>query len=188
MLTTVFVAGYGNSTEGHWQYAWHKRISNSYWVEQADWNSPDCADWVEALDALVQTIEGPILFVSHSLGGNTIVEWSRKSSANIFGAFMVAVPDVQSEHFPNEISGYQTPPLEKLPFPSMVLASTNDPYSTLDRTGYYAQAWGSDQTIVGDLKHVNADSNIGEWPEGLDLLDKFIESIDPDETLERTSP
>jgi predicted alpha/beta hydrolase family esterase len=178
MFSTVFVAGYGNSTEGHWQNSWCKITKNSYWVEQDDWNNPNCVGWIESLNALVQSIDGPILLVSHSLGGSTIIEWSKKYSANIIGAFMVAVPDVQCEHFPKEISGYQLPPLEKLPFPSMVLASTNDPYSTLDRSKYFVGIWGSDLTIVGDLKHVNADSNIGEWPYGLNLLNKFITSID----------
>jgi predicted alpha/beta hydrolase family esterase len=183
MLNTVFIAGYGNSTEGHWQHSWHMGIKNSNWVEQSDWDHPNCTDWVECLNELIQTIDGPILLASHSLGGSTIVEWSKKYSANIFGAFMVAVPDVESENIPNEITGYQTPALEKLPFPSMVLASTNNPYSTLDRTSYFSQAWGSAQTIVGNLEQVNADSNIGDWPEGLNLLNEFIKSIDSSKSL-----
>ena len=177
MFNIVFVPGYGNSINGHWQELWHKEFKNSYWVEQNDWENPNCDDWVEALNLLIQSLEGPILFVTHSLGGSTVVEWSKKHTANILGVFLVAVPDVQSVNFPEAISGYQTPPLEKLPFPSLVLASTDDPYSTVDRTAYFAKNWGSELTSIGDLGHVNTDSNLGKWSEGQNLLNKFIGSL-----------
>ena len=90
----------------------------------------------------------------------------------------MAVPDLQSVNFPEAISGYQTPPLEKLPFPSLVLASTNDPYSKLERTKYFAETWGSELISIGDLGHVNNDSNLGKWSEGKNLLKKFIGSLD----------
>src|SRR4051794_35656711 len=33
-LTTVFVAGYGNSGADHWQRRWHEQMPGSLWVEQ----------------------------------------------------------------------------------------------------------------------------------------------------------
>ena len=174
MFTIVFVPGYGNSINGHWQELWKKEFKDSYWVEQEQWETPCCVDWVETLNSLIQSIEGPILLVTHSLGGSTVVEWSKKYSANILGAFLVAVPDVQSAYLPSAISGYHTPPLEKLPFSSVMLASSNDPYATFSRAEYFAEAWGSKLINVGDLEHINTDSNIGEWPEGKQLLNKFI--------------
>jgi predicted alpha/beta hydrolase family esterase len=190
MFNTVFVPGYGNSINGHWQEIWYKEFKDSYWVEQNDWGKPNCVDWVETLNSLIQSIVGPILLVTHSLGGSTVVEWSKKHTANILGVFMVAVPDVQSINVPDAISGYQTPPLEKLPFPSLVLASTDDPYSGLDRIKYFAKTWGSELISIGDLGHVNTDSNLGEWSEGKNLLNKFIESLDAcdsNKVLQRTS-
>ena len=190
MLTTVFVAGYGNSTEGHWQNSWSKLVKNSHWVEQGDWGNPNCVDWVDALNAVIESIDGPILLVSHSLGGSTIVEWSKKFSANsekIVGAFMVAVPDVQSADLPKAIIGYQAPPLDKLPFPSILLASTNDPYSTLEQTKYFANLWGSSITVVGDLKHINAGSGLGEWSDGLNMLNTFLNSIDSTLSLNKNN-
>ena len=142
MFDIVFVPGYGNSTNGHWQALWHKEFQNSYWVEQNDWANPNCDEWVEAHNLLIQSIEGPVLLVTHSLGGSTIIEWSEKYSANISGVFIVAVPDVQSVNFPQAVSEYQTPPLEKLPLPSLVLASMDDAYSTVDKTAYFAKTGG----------------------------------------------
>jgi len=178
MLNTVFVAGYGNSIDGHWQELWHKNRENSYWVEQKQWDSPECSEWVEALDTLLQSLEGPILLVTHSLGGSTLVEWCKKHSLkNIVGAFIVAPPDVHSDYFPAAISGYQDLALSPLPFPSTLIASTDDPYASFERAGYFAQHWGSSLTNVGALGHINVASNLAEWPAGRKLLDDFIESV-----------
>jgi len=177
MLNTVFVAGYGNSIDGHWQEIWHKKTENSYWVEQKEWDSPECSDWVEVLDTLLQSLEGPILLITHSLGGSTLVEWNKKHSANIVGAFIVAVPDVHSDYFPAAISGYQELALAPLPFPSMLVASTDDPYASVERAEYLAKHWGSSLTNVGALGHINVASNVADWPAGAKLLDEFIESI-----------
>lgn len=189
MLNTVFVAGYGNSIDGHWQQEWQKTIENSYWVEQKHWHTPNCSDWVEALDRLLETLDGPILLVTHSLGGSTLIEWNKKVEenekanegkkhhANIIGAFMVAVPDVLCDYFPAVITGYQDLPLEKLPFPSMYVASTDDSYASIERAEYFAKCWGSALINVGNLGHINANSNIAQWSDGLKLLNKFKQSL-----------
>ncbi|WP_435236689.1 RBBP9/YdeN family alpha/beta hydrolase [Psychromonas sp. PT13] len=177
MFTTIFVSGYGNSTDGHWQDLWHKQLIGSHWVEQDNWDSPNREDWVDTLNTLVQSISGPILFITHSLGGSTVIEWAKQYSANIIGALIVAVPDVNDPHFPTAISGYQQPPLAKLPFPSRMLSSTNDPYSTFERAEYFAAHWGSDIINMGDLGHINISSKIGDWPEGKKQLTQFIDSL-----------
>jgi len=178
MFTTVFVAGYGNSINGHWQEKWHQERLGSYWVEQGDWAFPNRDDWVESLNAQIQSINGPIVLITHSLGGSTLVEWSKHHKANIIGAFIVAVPDVQSSYFPDEITGYQNLPLEKLPFPSLVLSSSNDPYSSLERARFFAQHWGSQFMNAGNLGHINTASNLGDWPEGKKIFNEFIESLE----------
>jgi len=177
MLNTIFIPGYGNSTEGHWQELWHKATKNSYWVEQKDWENPNCEEWVESLNKLIQSLEEPIFLIAHSLGTNTVVEWSNKYKENILGAMFVAIPDVDDKNIPDSISGYKPSSLEKLPFPSLALASTNDPYSTLDRTKYFVKKWGCELITIGDKGHVNNDSGVGEWPEGRKLLNNFLNSL-----------
>jgi len=174
MLNTVFVAGYGNSLDGHWQEIWHKNRKNSYWVEQKNWDNPLCSDWVSELDRLLQSLEGPILLVTHSLGGSTLIEWCKKHSTNnIVGAFIVAVPDVHSDYFPDAISGYQDLALSPLPFPSTLIASTDDPYASIERAEQFAKHWEASFTNVGALGHINVDSKLDGWPEGLELLNEF---------------
>ena len=179
MFTTVFVAGYGNSINGHWQEKWYHDLSGSYWVEQNNWAYPNRDDWVERLDTLLQSIEGPILLITHSLGGSTLIEWSKQHQANILGAFIVAVPDVQSSYFPDAITGYQDLLLGKLPFPNLVISSSDDPYCTLSRAEYFAKHWGSKFINAGDLGHINTESNLGDWPKGKKALNEFIDSLVP---------
>lgn len=89
----------------------------------------------------------------------------------------MAFPDVQAVDFPEAISGYESPPLAKLPFSCLTLASLNDSYASMDRTRFFAESWGSDLIILGRHGHVNAESNLGAWSEGKQLLTKFIVSL-----------
>lgn len=64
-------------------------------------------------------------------------------------------------------------PSNRLPFPSIVVASTNDPYVSEARAKHFAANWGSDFVSVGELGHINSQSMLGLWPEGLALLRKL---------------
>jgi predicted alpha/beta hydrolase family esterase len=66
-----------------------------------------------------------------------------------------------------------------LPFPSMVVASTDDPYAHIERSRAFAQAWGSRLVEIGDAGHINADRGYGEWPEGERLLEEFCRDLNP---------
>ena len=182
MINTVFLAGYGNSKDGHWQKEWYKITNNSHWVEQPDWDNPDCNQWVASLDSLIQSLDGPILLVTHSLGGSTLLAWCKKhhttlKNNNIIGAFIVAPPDVDCDYFPQHITGYQNPSLMPLPFPSLLVASSDDPYASFERAAYFAQAWGCELINAGAIGHINLASGIEKWPEGKQLLTQFIESV-----------
>lgn len=177
MINTVFVAGYKNSTAGHWQREWFNQTENSYWVEQSNWDEPDCAEWVAALQAQLSSIKGPIIIVTHSLGGCTLTEWSKTFSANIVGAFIVAPPDVHCAYFPKIITGYQQPLTTTLPFTTTLVASTDDPYASLASAQLMAEAWGSELVNVGELGHINVESNLGDWPQGKALYAQFINSL-----------
>ena len=177
MVATVFVPGYGNSLNGHWQENWYAETQNAYWVNQKDWNTPICTEWVETLNDLVQTIKDPILFITHSLGRSTVIEWAHRYSAPIIGLFAVAIPDVMSVRLPKEILGYNNPPLTKLPFPSVAIASTDDQYSTIEKSTYYADNWGSLLITIGAAGHINRDSGFGSWSEGKELLHSFLHQL-----------
>lgn len=60
--------------------------------------------------------------------------------------------------------GWLPIPRGKLPFPSIVAASSNDPLTRLDRARELAQAWGSRFVELGEVGHLNPASGYGEWP------------------------
>src|SRR5207237_4645428 len=61
-------------------------------------------------------------------------------------------------------------PCERLPYRSIVVASTDDPYCSSRRAGAYARAWGSEFVRLPNAGHINVESGHGEWPLGLALL------------------
>lgn len=177
MINTVFVAGYGNSLGKHWQNIWHQQTENSFWVAQRDWDNPQCEDWVEALNTLLTSLEGPVLLITHSLGGSTLNEWSKRFQGKILAAFIVAPPDVESDYLPDAIQGYQNLPLQPLPFPSVLVASNDDPYCSLPRAQFFAQQWGADFIDAGKLGHINVQSELGEWAQGQAMLASFMQQL-----------
>jgi predicted alpha/beta hydrolase family esterase len=58
-----------------------------------------------------------------------------------------------------------------LPFRSVVVASQNDAYVSLEQARSYAKAWSSTFVDVGAVGHINSASNLGAWPAGYALLD-----------------
>ena len=64
-------------------------------------------------------------------------------------------------------------PRNRLPFPSIAVASTDDPYVTLERSAELAHAWGSELVNIGPAGHVNSASGLGDWPAGFALLERL---------------
>jgi len=176
MYSTVFIAGYGNSEPEHWQRLWFKDMDSAYFVEQDDWDNPDKDKWIERIEETLLHVEKPILFVAHSIGCQTVVEWMSKyyKNQNIIGALFVAPPDTNREDFPKEIKGFETLSEDKLPFKSIFVISDDDPYSTPQRAEELANLWGSKTLHVGKKGHINLGSNLGEWEEGKEILKSFF--------------
>jgi predicted alpha/beta hydrolase family esterase len=62
----------------------------------------------------------------------------------------------------------------KMPFQSMVISSQNDPYCSVARAQFFAKAWGSELINAGSQGHLNADSLLGDWPEGHSFLNELM--------------
>jgi predicted alpha/beta hydrolase family esterase len=86
------------------------------------------------------------------------------------GALLVAPSDLEAPLYPAGMDGFIPLPLDPLPFPTIVVASTNDEWVTLERATFFADEWGSRLVNVGDRGHVNSASALGSWPEGQELL------------------
>lgn len=173
------VPGLHGSGPIHWQTLWEQRLAFCTRVPLPDVDDPRPESWIAALDMSISKAAGDVILVAHSLGSIAVVEWAAFAFPDLLqkisGALLVAPCDV--EH------GVRYPVLrrfapilrEPLPFPSILVASSNDLCAELARSYEFSQSWGSDFINVGAQGHINAESGLGHWPFGLALLDKLMD-------------
>lgn len=172
-MHTLIIPGYGDSGPDHWQSLWQGDCPNYIRLEQKSWDQPLRSDWVEALENSVAALGPDTILVAHSLGCLTVAYWAAQTRLRVKAALLVAVPDPASANIPAAIIGFENPPMQALPFASTLVASSDDPYASLDFSRQCAKAWGSNLIEIGATGHINADSGFGAWPEGLRLLEQL---------------
>jgi predicted alpha/beta hydrolase family esterase len=164
--------GWQGSGPGHWQTRWgaiHEAVEE---VAQDDWETPDCADWIDRLDAAVERSGAATVLVGHSMGCILAARWAVLRCGAVRGALLVAVPDPDGVAFPREATGFDLP-MALLPFPTIVVSSSDDPYATPEFSQAVAAAWGSELVELGPRGHINADSGLGEWEDGWALVTRL---------------
>ena len=173
----LMVPGLGSSGTQHWQTIWEPQLPGCERIQQRDFDNAVCSEWIENINAVVQRQNKDVELVGHSCGSLAIAHWAVKYRRKIAGAFIVAPSDVEMPGFPYHPVGFAPIPLERLPFPSIVVASSEDEYASFKRSQQFAKAWGSELLNIGSAGHINAASGYGPWPEGLKLLNEFLHRI-----------
>ncbi|HEV8591359.1 MAG TPA: alpha/beta fold hydrolase [Pyrinomonadaceae bacterium] len=171
------VPGITNSSENHWQSRWEREWPEKFSrIEQVEWDTPNVDDWSAKIESDVQAV-GPenVVLVAHSLGCTAVAYWAKHYGTVVKGALLVAPSDCETEKYRSMFcsEGFDPIPLDKLPFRSIVVASTNDEWVAFDRAEQFASAWGSEFVDVGEKGHINPGSGYGEWNEGLQLLERL---------------
>lgn len=175
--TLLFVPGLRDHVEDHWQTIYARKLSGSQTVPPLEADKLSCAARVEALQAALARIDGPVILVAHSAGVMITVHWARNYRRPIQGALLAAPADLASplpEGYPAlgaiEANGWLPIPRLRLPFPSIVAASTNDPLARFERVEQMARDWGSRLVDVGALGHLNPAAGFGEWKQAEALV------------------
>ena len=152
--TIILVPGLGSSGPQHWQTIWEKRY-NFTRVEQKDWETPLRSDWVANIQASIEK-QGPdeIILVGHSLACIAIAYWAKEFNVKIKYALLVAPADSEADTFPPVTSGFSPVPLSRLPFPSVVVTSTNDDYVSPERAYFFAGCWGSELINISNEREI----------------------------------
>lgn len=170
----LIVPGLGGSGPEHWQSLWQARLPDARRVEQADCDKPDRAGWIAQLDTAVAQATTPPILVAHSLSCALVACWAAAHRRPVHGALLVAPADVESDtHTPPEAHVFRPLPMQRLPFPTIVAASRDDPYVAFQRAVDMAKAWRAEMVDVGDAGHINTSAGYGEWPEGEQLLQRL---------------
>lgn len=176
----LILPGWGDSGPQHWQSLWLKKFPSAIKVEQKDWNFPKKNDWVRALnDSIEKYKDTEIILVGHSISSPLIAFWAQEyfpdSQAKIKGTLLVSPSDTEAPDFPKEIQGFAPIPLEKLPFKTIAVVSSNDKLVSVPRAEFFAQSWGAELVNIGPHGHINADAGFGQWPQGEKLLGRLTE-------------
>ena len=174
------IPGLNNSGSGHWQTCWEDMRGDCQRVDLGSWASSTRNSWVTRLDAAIREVDGPIILAAHSLGCLAVAWWGALQSQAygwpVTGALLVAPPDCDRMETPETIGGFGPTPRAQLPFPSIVVASRDDPHIFFERAHSISKNWGSSFVDAGRCGHINADSMLGDWTFGQALLEGLIDN------------
>ncbi|MDO9359253.1 MAG: alpha/beta hydrolase [Polaromonas sp.] len=170
----IIVPGWRDSGAGHWQSLWADRLDDAVRVRQDDWITPSRKAWVNTLAQTILVQREPVVIVAHSLGCIATAHLPADAAAAIQGALLVAPADPERRAI---LSDFAPVPYQKLPYRSVLVASSNDPYCPVRLAGAYARAWGSEFVRIQDGGHINIESGHGEWPLGEALLQSLAGDV-----------
>ena len=176
-MELIVLPGIGNSGPQHWQSLWQNQHPDWIRLAPSSWETPQLDDWMHALErAIAQAKDRPLL-LAHSLACLLVVHWAARTpdaAQKISGAMLVAAPDPDSAIFPAAAASFRHVPDQSLPFPAMLVASSDDPYSDIRLAQRKAAVWGCEFVAAGAIGHINAGSHLGEWQQGYSLLSRCL--------------
>lgn len=174
----LIVPGLGGSGDDHWQSHVERSRPGAERVHQIEWDRPNLRTWLEQLHRAVERHPHSVL-VAHSLGCVLVAHFARRyPEAPVAGALLVAPADVDfPERLPVNLLDFAPTPLGHFPFPTTLVASTNDPFMAFARAKELANCWGSTLVNLRDSGHINVDSGFGRWPHGEALLDDLLNYV-----------
>ena len=174
----LILPGFMNSGPEHWQSRWEAKLSTASRVWEPVMADARKNDWVEALVKSVRAAEKPVVLVAHSLGVIATAHAAPLLSEKVRGAFLVAPSNVERDNLTAGIDRAFAPvPRDPLPFPSLLVASRNDPFCPFEKADEFAASWGSLLVDAGEAGHINVDAGFGPWPEGLMRFAGFLSRL-----------
>ncbi|WP_413732623.1 RBBP9/YdeN family alpha/beta hydrolase [Sodalis sp. RH20] len=170
-LRVILVPGINDSGPEHWQTCWQRAFPAWRRIAQRDWLQPDLDGWQTAIRRALDAPAPPALLIGHSFGALSSWYYASRCAGQIAGVVLVA----PAEPVRFEIEDRILP--VRLPVPSLMFASHNDPLLAFPRAQYWADAWGSELVDVGEAGHINAQSGFGAWPHGLECVARFARRL-----------
>jgi predicted alpha/beta hydrolase family esterase len=175
----LILPGRGDSGAKHWQTFWERSHPRYQRVQQREWDNPQIDEWVATLQQAIVAADMPAVLVAHSLSVSLVAHWAARHGAadgsRVKGALLVAPSDVEDPSYPPGADGFAPIPLIRLPFASIVVASTDDARVSIERAEQFAAAWGSQLAVPGAFGHLGSLAELGDWPYGAYLLQALIE-------------
>lgn len=173
--------GLDGSGPNHWQTLWEQQRPNVERVELGCWSRPSRNLWIARLERRIAEARGPVVLVAHSLSCHLVAWWAalagEGASRPVVGAMLVAPPDLDRVSVDPRIAEFAPSPRSVLPFPTVVVASRDDPWCTTTRAREMAGNWLAAFSDMGEAGHINDLSGLGHWPAGQRLLDHLLDHV-----------
>ncbi|NRR29374.1 long-chain-fatty-acid--CoA ligase [Oxalobacteraceae bacterium] len=183
--TLLIVPGLRDHVELHWQTLLAGATPGAHTVPPLEADGLSCAARVAALDRAIAAIDGPVILVAHSAGVLMVAHWAARHQGRIAGALLVTPPDLGAEWpqpYPRPATlaanGWLPLPRERLPFPSLLAASSDDHLASMESARALAADWGAELVELGAVGHLNPASGYGPWPQAVALLERLQAKID----------
>jgi predicted alpha/beta hydrolase family esterase len=175
--TVLVVPGLRDHVARHWQTLLIERLPRVHAVAPMGRDNLDCEARVAAIERAAVRIVGPIVVVAHSGGCVTVAHWAQRTQCRVHGALLATPADFERpmpDGYPTivelDVAGWLPVPRARLPFPSVVAASRNDPLARVERVASLAEGWGSRLVDLGEVGHLNPASGYGVWPRAEELI------------------
>lgn len=164
----LIVPGLHNSNEQHWQSLWQAQLPHSKRIDVEDWSTPDLEKWKAAIWVELARLNKPAVLIAHSFGTLASASIAAEFPEKIAALFLVAPAD------PDKFKIAKRLPQRPLRVPAKIIASTNDPWLSDSKAAYWALQWGTDFLRLKNVGHINSESNLGTWPEGIQQLQLLL--------------
>lgn len=164
----VIVPGLHNSDANHWQSLWQAQLPGSQRIAVDNWSVPDLDKWRNGIRRSLDAIKQPAVIIAHSFGTLASASLAFEYADKIAALFLVAPAD------PDKFSVSDRLPQSILPVETKIIASSNDPWMTDSKAAYWALQWGADFLRLKNVGHINSNSDLGIWPQGISELQQLL--------------
>lgn len=171
----LIVPGYLGSGPAHWQSWLERQLPAALRVSGIHWQFPQLSRWAGRVGEAIDQAGCPVWLVAHSFGCLASIIAATRCPERVAGVLLVAPAD--PERF--DESGFRQEAASsiahrlynaRLSCPSLLVASSNDPWMNFASAAYWAERWGSRLYGLGPAGHINTESGYGPWPGGLEML------------------
>jgi predicted alpha/beta hydrolase family esterase len=164
MTSHLIVPGLGSSGADHWQTWLEGRLPRVSRIRQDDWSTPHLAAWSARIRYHLQQSIDRAIIIAHSFGALAAVQAAADHQDKVAGLLLVAPADPAHFGLDDSVVALETA------IPTIVVASTTDPWITPARARHFAAAWHGELLDIGAAGHINAKAGFGPWPAVLPLI------------------
>lgn len=168
----IIVPGLRNSDERHWQSIWQNLLPGSQRIEVADWHIAELEKWRKAILKTLTSLNQPALLIAHSFGSLASASIAYDYPSLVRGSLLVAPADPQKFGIEEKL------PQSEIARPLRLIGSDSDPWLGEQQAEQLAKDWGATYHRVVGKGHINSESQLGIWNEGLIQLEKLLSTIE----------